>query len=151
MTEIDLTPTGTTNKPIYQFRFFGWIVLIGVLATAGLVHIINQPMPVAEPLLSTYDVQEAHLNRLMHCESSGNGYAQGDAGESNGWYQWKKPSLEHVMGVHNGEKIELTWEQYWNIVTNYEEAHYWTRYAYYDLNLQRWWLGSHIRMAKGEC
>lgn len=80
---------------------------------------------------SEYEEQEAILAKLRDCESTDGTHMVGDSGDSLGWYQWQKESLEEVMGE------DLTQAQYESIALNFEESHYWTRYAYFDLD-QTW-------------
>lgn len=75
--------------------------------------------------------REIELKELMYCESGGYYKAVGDGGDSHGYYQWQKPSLEEVIGQ------KLTQEQYIAIARNYEEIHNITYETVYEKN-QRW-------------
>ena len=101
------------------------------------VYTESQP---ADDVETQYDREERILAALMQCESSGLSTAVGDSGDSIGYYQWQKPSLEEVMGQ------KLTYDQYYAIATNFEEIHYWTRHAYFELG-QTWrWVNCHTKI-----
>jgi len=103
---------------------------------------------VQSDIQNEYDKRDEILRELMLCESSGNRWAIGDNGDSHSYFQWQEPSLEDVMSVHNGERVNLTHEQFHDIAHNYEEIYYWTDYAYFTLG-QTWrWTNCHAKITK---
>lgn len=140
-TFLDLTPNGHKNSFRRDRRYktdWHYMLFIAIVAlVAGLVLINQEPLPQPTELITVYDIRESKLQKLMMCESSGRGTIMGDNGDSSGYYQWQKPSLEDVMSVHYGERVALTHDQWISVSQNYEEAHYWTYYAIYELN-QGW-------------
>jgi hypothetical protein len=75
--------------------------------------------------------KEVILDKLYKCESMGHATIVGDGGDSLGWYQWQKESLEEVM------QQELTDAEYHAIATSFEQSRKWAEYAYFELG-QTW-------------
>ena len=102
--------------------------------------ISGQSEPVMTTTGSVYQEQESLLRVLAHCESSMNAHAIGDNGDSYGFFQFQKPTLEDIMSVHNGERVHLSDEQYKAIASNWEESKYWAHYSIFTLEQDwRWY------------
>lgn len=66
------------------------------------------------------------LDDLRQCESQYNDYAIGDGGASIGPFQWQKPTFEDKIGR------KVTYEYYYDYVTDYERIYKLTEEVYFD-------------------
>lgn len=84
--------------------------------------------------------KQAFLADLRECESTNYDHAIGDSGDSVGSYQWQKPTLEDKLGR------KLTYNEYYDIATNYEEIHALTYKTYFE-DGERWrWYNCTIKI-----
>ncbi len=84
--------------------------------------------------------KQAFLADLRECESSNYDHAIGDGGDSVGSYQWQKPTLEDKLGR------SLTYNEYYEIVTDYERIHDLTYKTYFE-DGERWrWYNCTIKI-----
>lgn len=139
--DFDLTPRG--YKPLKP----NWTVLLLIAAAAcffgAYVDVVGGELaPNVQQYISVDDIREDHMKRLRQCESSDGVNMIGDGGDSNGWYQIQKPTLEYFMDRYYGRPIgatQLDQNVYLEIVNNFEEAHFWAYYGQYELGLFEWW------------
>lgn len=75
--------------------------------------------------------KRAILADLRACESEGNNYAIGDGGASVGPFQWQKATFEDKIGR------QVTYEYYYDYVTDYERIYKLTEEVYFDQG--EWW------------
>lgn len=103
-------------------------------ATAYAMEEVEQPKVIQIITTAEHNKEqekEVILDKLYKCESMGHATIVGDGGDSLGWYQWQKESLEEVM------QQELTDAEYHAIATDFEQSRKWTKYAYFELG-QTW-------------
>jgi hypothetical protein len=128
-----------------------WLTLI--LLVAGFTIFINQAIASEHELEATTKIEEtrseekqegrtaqiittteyalqqqkaAILADLRACESEGNDYAIGDGGASVGPFQWQKSTFEDKIGR------KVTYEYYYDYVTDYERIYKLTEEVYFD-------------------
>lgn len=135
-------------KPLYIFlAILIWIIIFCGASLTSQTYPIPDYSHIKDSIEYHEQVERSEtLFALMMCESGGDIYALGDDGDSLGLFQWQKPSLEDVMSVYYGERISLTHEQYTAIATNYEEAYFWTEYAWFDLDQSWRWYNCREKM-----
>lgn len=86
------------------------------------------------------ETKQAFLAELRTCESTNYDHAIGDSGASVGPYQWQKPTLEDKIGR------SLTYNEYYEIATDYETIHDLTYKTYFE-DGERWrWTNCTIKI-----
>ncbi len=98
----------------------------------------NQPVRREVRIITTSEYNEQKyrqsvLQDLMHCESGGKKTAIGDNGNSQGYYQWQKPTFDEKVG------FVTTYKYYLEYVQDYEKITTLTEKVFFDQGEWRRW------------